>query len=239
MKVPGKAIVFAAVCAGFAATVLCRQGPAAQRVTPFALRGWGVQGHLLLRLEAEGSEALLLKLVGDFEEEEDRPPGSPEPAIARTRPVYRYDPKEKNLVPVGQDVWDRATTPIRDSDEPRSQIGFEIDPEKEVLRWSGRVIDTAGRTVLKAEASPDGERVAVLSAAGRRRISLMPSFARGRVSGPFYNEILTLPDFKRVGTIKELERKSAGLAMCWSEDNQYVIFTDTYFMYVYIIKVGE
>jgi len=154
--------------------------------------------------------------------------------------VYRYDPAATSLTAVSEQTWNAASSPI-------AECGKQFSPPPDVLRidkasnslMAGtRPISTAGRTVLKLTESPSKRWVAVLSAAGPLKSSLIPFSGGSAASGEHYHQVLSLPDAVPVGTAVQLplERDSDLLVPCWSADEKEVIYHELLFSYLSVVE---
>lgn len=178
---------------------------------------------LLLRTETKDEETILLKLNNN-------------------EAIYRYNPNTQSLSLVPIERWQDATGPIEDCNTqiPPSPRELDIDPRSNrLIARRDREVQTAGSTALSLRASPSGTMSAVLSAKGRRRSSILPFLSGGGVSGQHFHQVFSLPDAVPIGKSVRLplESKEAGIAICWSPDERYVVYYDIFFFHLSIVPV--
>src|SRR5918912_622814 len=172
-------VVVAVVLLAAGVALALRAYMSAAEVPLFGLDLWHdggpLYGRLLLRREAEGSGALLVK-------HSDRPE------------VYAYDPAGRSLAPAAAGAWERATGAVADCESQFAPDppALRIDPETHKLRAGSREVATAGKTAVVLRASPSGRRVAVLSATGSMTEGLLPFLAGGHPTGQRLHQTLTL-----------------------------------------------
>jgi hypothetical protein len=191
----------------------------------FSLDLWqgerALYGQLMLRREAEGSGALLIK-------HSDR------------SAVYVYDPAKRNLSPAPEGAWKRAAGAIA---ECGAQLGPEysvlhIDGETHRLSAGSREVETAGKSVLVLRASPGGRRAAVLSATGDYGKGIIPFLGGSGASGQQLHQTFMLPEAKPVGpTVRVPVRRSRdNLIPCWSADEQFVVYHHVLYFYLSVVE---
>jgi hypothetical protein len=179
-------------------------------------------GTLMLRRESAEGGALLLRHT------------------ARDS-IYRYDPAARSLTPAPADVWQRASGRVADcgGQLPPASGALMVEQKSDRLLAGGREIATAGRVPLKVLASPSGRWAAVLSAAGPRVGSDGPVFGSA-VKGQRYHQLLSLPDAAPAGEASKLPvlREETPLDLCWSADEQFVVYADMGFFSLAIVETG-
>jgi hypothetical protein len=179
--------------------------------------------QLMLRREAEGQRALLLKHSG-------------------RETAYRYDPRTRNLTSVTEQEWSRAGGPIAECGKqfpPPRQV-LRIDERSRKLMAGPREIFTAGSTVLKMTVSPGDHFVAVLSAAGQMRPSLLPFLGGGGAAGPHFHQTVSLPDAVVIGKTLRIpvQRDNDVLGSCWSADEEMIVYYDILFAYLSVLEAN-
>jgi hypothetical protein len=157
--------------------------------------------------------------------------------------IYRYDPAARELHTVALAEWRSATSPIANcveqfSPNPR-KLEISADAEAKLMDGSGRSIATAGTFTENVTVSPDGKRVAVLSANGPKSVSLLPFLGGPMPLGQRYHQVISMDDFKWVGTAVALpvQEKSDLLTPCWTADEKYVVYTDALFYFALVVPV--
>jgi hypothetical protein len=157
--------------------------------------------------------------------------------------IYLYDPASQTLHTVDIAKWKSATSPIANCEEqlPPSPKRLEIvsNDERKLVDASGRTIATAGTFTEKLTVSPDNKWVAVLSANGPKSVSLLPFLGGNQPLGQQYHQVISMDDFKWIGTAVPLPVavKSDLLEPCWTADEKYVVYTDTFFTDVLVVPV--
>jgi hypothetical protein len=154
--------------------------------------------------------------------------------------VYRYDPTTTSLTAVSEQTWNAASSPIAECGKqfsPPANV-LNIDKASNSLMAGTRRISTAGRTVLKITESPSKRWVAVLSASGPLKPSLVPFSGGSAASGEHYHQVISLPDAVPVGTAVQLpvEQDSDLLVPCWSADEREVIYHEILFTYLSVVE---
>lgn len=186
---------------------------------------WRQRGSLLLRREAAGGGALLLK-------------------HSARGAVYRYSPAGRSLTPATAKEWGEAAGEVADCDRQfhPSPLVLDLDSKTRRLSARGREVRTAGRVVLDMRASPGERLVAVVSAEGRGpgAGSVFPTLGGGGGAGRHYHQLFTLPDVKAVGGPSRLppvgEREP--VTPCWSADGGFVVYTDTLFFSLTVVETN-
>jgi hypothetical protein len=183
--------------------------------------GGALYGQIMLRREAEGSGALLIK-------HSDR------------SAVYAYDPAKRSLSPAPEGAWERAAGAIAECGAQRAPeySVLHIDGQTHKLMAGSSVVETAGKTVLDVLASPSGRRVAVLSVTGTIREGLLPFLANGGPTGQRLHQTFTLTEAQPVGATVRLPvlRGRDYLTPCWSADEQFVVYHHILFHYLSVVE---
>ena len=177
--------------------------------------------QLLLRRESKDGGALLLK-------------------HSQRETLYRYELGSESLAPISETEWQRATGPVAECGKqfaPAPKM-LDIDRSANKLVAPGHTLSTAGRTPLKLTASPSGKKVAVLSADGDLRSSVVPFTGGSGASGQHYLEIMSLPQAVTLGQPGRVPHKRDydSLIPCWSADEQLVVIYSSAFNYLSIIE---
>ena len=177
--------------------------------------------QIMLRRETKDGGALLLK-------------------HSKRETVYRYDPAAAGLTTISEQTWNAASGPIAECAKqfPPPAHVLSIDKASNRLIAGNRTINTTGRTVLKLAESPGKRWVAVLSASGPMKPSLIPFSGGSAASGEHYHQVFSLPDAVPVGAAVQLpmERDSDLLIPCWSADENTVIYHEILFAYLSVVE---
>jgi hypothetical protein len=177
--------------------------------------------QIMVRRETRDSETLLLKHT-------------------KHDTVYRYDPAAASLTAVSEQTWKAANGPIAECGKqfPPPPNVLRIDKASNALIAGSREIPTAGRTVLKLIESPSKRWVAVVSASGPLKPSLMPFSGGSAASGEHYHQVISLPDAVPVGKAVQLplQQDSDLLVPCWSADEKTVIYHEILFTYLAVVE---
>lgn len=170
-----------------------------------------------LRREAEGAGALLLK-------------------HGRRDVVYKYDPDRRTLTAAGGGKWQQARGAVAqcNSQFPKAEL---LVTQAHKLLAGGKEIPAAGKTVLSVGEAPGGKLAAVLSASGEVAGSVIPFSEGGGASGDYYHQLLSLPGMTWVGAPVRVPSRHDTLIPCWSADEQFVVYRQTNFNYLSIIRV--
>jgi|ERR1043166_638415 hypothetical protein len=164
--------------------------------------------------------------------------------------VYRYDPKARTVKAVNGSVWENAGGQIRNCkdymppavysrQQPVVRAYPHIDVPTKRLLIDQREVKTAARYPIETQQSPSGRWLSVLSGAGPSIPPLLP-LSGDWVLGQRYHEVLSLPDGSRVGSairFPVLDTKDFG-SMCWSADEQFVVYTSWTFRALVVIETG-
>jgi hypothetical protein len=181
-----------------------------------------LRGQIMLRREAEGSGALLVK-------HSQRPE------------VYAYDPASRSLTPAAQGAWQRAAGTVAECEKQFSPDTppLRIDGKTYRLVDGSREVETAGKTALAVIASPSGHLAAVLSSTGARTDGTLSALAGGHPTGQRLHQTFTLPDVQPVGPAVRIpvQSDSDHLRPCWSADERFVVYYHILFYYLSVVEV--
>jgi hypothetical protein len=177
--------------------------------------------QLLLRRDAQADAVLLLK-------------------HSAHEGAYRYDGSTRYLTSVTDQEWIRAGGTV-------AECGKQFPPPPQVLRINTqthrlmagqRDIPTAGPTVLALTESPSHRYVAVVSASGAAKPSLLP-FLGVATEGQRFHQLVSLPDAAVLGRAIRIpvKRSEDVLAACWSPDEKAIVYYDTVFTYVSVVEL--
>jgi hypothetical protein len=171
---------------------------------------------LLLRADPSSPNALLLK--------------------ASNREVaLRFDPSDKKLRPVDDQLWERAATQTMDCSKPYPLLqgvgrghDVRIYNQQSELIVAGRKVSTVGGIPMIFQISPSGRWIAVSSAAGPWGKESNFPFAGNPLYGDRYHQTISLPDGKTVGNVFRIPKagKYDWPFPCWSPDERYVVYYD-------------
>lgn len=155
--------------------------------------------------------------------------------------AYRYDPRTRRLTLVTQQDWDRPSGPVAECNgqfPPTPQV-LRIDQQSHKLIAGTRAIPIAGNTALALTESPDHHFVAVLSTSGRPQRSLLPFLGGGGATGQRYHQVVSLPDVVVTGkTVRiPVERDESILGICWSAEQDAIVYYDILFAHVSVVEV--
>lgn len=204
-----------------------------------ATPGWTDGRTLFVLPEADG--ALLVRCLS--QDESLRVTHSqPVPDSAPAMPVYRFTPTSGALNEVQADVWRRAFSEsrIRLSWPYREPAPFGVAGQGDKLTYSGKPVVTPAPHFVTLAVAPKGDRVAVLSAAGRESRSLNILGAGRTFSGPSIHRLFRLSDGAPVGDPVRLDRsEDAGELQCaWSPDCRFILYSSPDFSHVWIISAS-
>jgi hypothetical protein len=149
----------------------------------------------------------------------------------RVAAVYLYDPSEDRLEVVPNDTWEQASGSIGECGRASLTTNkVHFDKLKGRLRLNWHPVKFAGRYLIGVARSPSGARVAVLSSAGIRGPNFMPSSGSGRIRGQRYHQTYSLEEDQFLGKPVLLPSDESELgwsepAMCWTEDERYVVYS--------------
>ena len=127
----------------------------------------------------------------------------------RHRVVYEYDPKAKSLRKVSDLNWDGIASPISECFSQPQQFPEKFKVTGEKLFFGGKY-------------------VAILSADGPRKGSLMPFFGGGQNSkGQHYHQLFSLVNGEPISDVLKLQftTEKEVYPACWSIDEKYVFYT--------------
>ena len=172
--------------------------------------------RLALRRESDGGGALLLR-------------------HSRQDVVYKYAPDKQTLTAVAGEEWQRALGAVAQCNEQLPKADLLITQEHKLVS-GGKEIPAAGQTVLSIAESPSGRWMAVLSASGKAGTSVIPFAAGGGASGRYYHQPLSLSDMSWIGKPVDVPTKNDNLIPCWSADEQFVVYHQTNFNYLSVVK---
>jgi hypothetical protein len=184
----------------------------------FDTAGWvntQMSGRLLIRSGTNGKN-ILLTMRDEFEK------GN------RHRVVYEYDPKAKSLRKVSDLNWDGIASPISECFSQPQQFPEKFKVTGEKLFFGNREVSIKGAVLIFAAFSPSGKYVAILSADGPRKGSLMPFFGGGQNSkGQHYHQLFSLVNGEPISDVKKLQftTEKEVYPACWSIDEKYVFYT--------------
>jgi hypothetical protein len=205
--------------------------PETVKVQVFDTAGWvntQMPGRLLIRRAASG-ENMLLTMRDEFEKG------------GRHRAVYEYEPGAKSLRKIPNQNWDAAASPISECFSPSRSFPEKFKVSGEKLFSGNREVTVKGAVLLSVSHSPSGNTVAILSADGPRKGSLMPFLGGGSSSkGQHYHQLFSVAHGEPVGAAFKLPfttEKQAYLA-CWSVDEKYVIYTSLLADKLTIVETG-
>jgi hypothetical protein len=137
--------------------------------------------------------------------------------------VYKYIDGASTLERYGVNLWNHSTEEAR-------RCGYDLLPlqlspyinEDARLIVGGNEVHTAGQIVLAFAGSPSGIKLAVVSADGPKKGSLLPG--GGYVAyGVHYYEIFSVPDMKLMTKAVPLPFSAEALELCWLSNEKYVV----------------
>ena len=185
-------------------------------------------GRLLIRSGMNGKN-IFLTMRDEFEK------GN------RHRAVYEYDPKAKSLQKVPDLNWDAVANPIAEcfSQPQRFSEKFKVTGEK--LFFGNREIPIKGAVLISSAYSPSGNAVAILSADGPRKGSLMPFLGGGKNSkGQHYHQLFSVANGEPISAALKLQftTEKEAYPPCWSIDEKYVFYTSLLADKLTIVETG-
>lgn len=193
----------------------------------YRLTGWGSEASLAIR--SDRAAAVLLAPGTRF----DEPPVGADRVAA-----YRLDLTTMTMQPVPEEDWMRASGPIVRCESagigPRTTVRFDAGE----LRIGSRTVTVAG-SIRDARVSPDGRRLAVLTASGVRlpRLSPIPTLGRGGIAGERYHQTVDMASATPVGQRIALGFGVSDPMVCWSPGGEVVVYADPAFTEVAVIDV--
>lgn len=158
--------------------------------------------------------------------------------------VFEFSLAESKFNKTSDDVWDRVTTPIADCDKqppPPPQL-LRRNEKTGKLMAGDRSIPINGAAVMSLAASPSGRWAAVLTISEDPHGGLIPFLGSGPIRGSYHHQIYSTAYAKPIGpSIKVISPKLKdgrvlSLRGCWSADEQYVVYFDSLFSSLFIIK---
>ena len=172
----------------------------------------GYPGGISLRITSDNNENLLLK-----HNNKDI--------------VYRYDPATKQLQLVNVETWANSTGEIIDCN---SQVGKEpwrirIDRETNKLLVDNiEMKNIKGSIHLRYQFASRSDKLAVLSASGKKSSSLMPFLGEGGASGIHYSQVFSFPELVPIGSSVELPftTEKVAFSSCWSANEKFIVYFD-------------
>jgi hypothetical protein len=177
--------------------------------------------QLMIRRENQNTQALLFKQT-------------------KRETVYRYEAGATTLTPTTEQAWRAANSPIAECGKQSAPAPQAMDIDKRTHRLIAgtKTISTEGRTVMRLAESPSKRFVAVLSATGPPKPSLIPFYGGSTASGEYYHQILSLPDLVSIGSAVRipLERESDVLIPCWSADEKNIVYHHVFFAYFSVME---
>ncbi len=237
-----------------ALTAACSGNPAGSsgdgakpRILALTTPLWRKPGDLLLRTtEAAGGDLLAQHLSEEQlvlrQSGATSAPGVPAPSAA----AFRLSQAEKRAEPAPGDAWTAAGGAICDCRAARMTplpAGYVFDATAATLTRNGSALTTAGPTVLEALLSPNGDRIAVLSAEGKWRGSVQPALGRRGPDGPYFIEILAvdsgqraLPPLRFPGRLSPDTRPWQG---CWTAKQDRLVYTDLTHQNLWLVPVDK
>jgi hypothetical protein len=156
--------------------------------------------------------------------------------------VRRYSPDTKMMAVVGLDAWERAAGAIAVCEEqfPPDSALLGTNAKTGRLRDRQGDVPTVGRTILNLTAAPQGDRIAVLSATGKKPASPLPFWGSSGASGEYWHQVWSLrervffgPDV-RISTLRARD----SLRACWSADERLVVYYEVTFAYLLLVSVN-
>lgn len=184
----------------------------------FDTAGWvntQMSGRLLIRSGQNGMN-ILLTMRDEFEKG------------YRHRVVYEYNPKVKSLQKVSDLDWDGISSPIAECFSQSRQVPEQFKVTGEKLFFGNREVSIKGTVLISAAFSPSGKYVAILSADGPRKVSLMPFLGGGQNSkGQHYHQLFSIVKGEPISNVIKLQftTKKEAYQACWSIDEKYVFYT--------------
>jgi hypothetical protein len=157
--------------------------------------------------------------------------------------AYRYDARTRGLAPAPEPAWSRADGAIAECGKqaPPAPQALRIDSQSKRLIAGQREVPTAGPTVLALVESPGHRYAAVLSADGPASKSILPSLGAGSATGQRFHQVISLPDAAVIGSAIRIpvRRNEDVLALCWSADENAVVYHDILFSNLSVVEVDR
>ncbi len=157
--------------------------------------------------------------------------------------VRRYDPEAQTLANVGVDSWERAAGAIArcEGQFPPDRALLWTDNQTGKLHDAQVEIQSAGPTILNLTAAPQGDKVAVLSAKGKKPISLLPFGGGSGASGEYWHQVWSLRTHAYLGPAVRIPTHGnyASLRACWSMDENLIVYYEVTFSYLSVVTVKK
>jgi hypothetical protein len=192
-------------------------GSAAPRFNPTP--AWGKPGALELWVDAANPGALFMQRAQDA--------------------VYRYDPQTRKVTPVDAADAQPKRAPAATCEQQYPAKALRLEPATgDLLTASSAAVSLGGRFAVATRTAPSGRYAAILSASGRGE-SVMPFLGRGS-RGPFYHDVVTLPDGRPLSPAVRLPFPSdvTAIVFCWSPNDAYVVYADALLTGVAVVAVS-
>ena len=159
--------------------------------------------------------------------------------------VYQYNSGAKEFRVVQGVMWDQSSGVIADCSQQQPLLKFaatwRLDPQSGSLLYEGRLVGTTGPVVVDFRFSPSQQAVAVLSARGRKKSSLLPFLGGGsNVQGRHYHQVFSLPDLSALdGSTIEVPFTTEQVAFsgCWSADERFVVYTSALYQELCVVEI--
>ena len=175
-------------------------------------------GRLLIRSGMDGE--ILLTMRDELEKG------------VKHRAVYEYDPKAKRLPKVPDAKWEASVIPIS---ECVSQ------PQKIPGDFKVTEVPVKGSVLVSSAYSPSVNVLAILSADGPRKGSIMPFIGGGQNSkGQHYHQLFSVANGTPVGDAVKLPftTEKEAYPACWSLDEKFVFYTSLLADKLTIVETG-
>ena len=210
------------------------QVEASHKCPIFDTVGWvntQMPGKLLIRTGMIGGN-ILLTMHGLHDELEKG---------IKHRTVYEYDPDAKRLRKVPDSKWDASSNPISECVSRPQNYSDKFKVTGEKLFFDNQEVPVQGAVLVSTSCSPGGNAVAILSADGPRKNSIMPFIGGGQNSkGQHYHQLFSVAKGTPIGGVIKLQftTEKEAYPVCWSRDEKYVFYPSLLADKLTIIETG-
>ncbi len=116
-----------------------------------------------------------------------------------------------------------------------------IDKKNGSIQIGGRTITLKGKVILDIGLSPTGREVAVLSAEGPKRNSVLPFWGGSGASGKHYCELFDTDSGMVVGKplLMTFTTEHDAVSRWWSHNERYLVYAQQYLEFIQIVVIDR